>query len=402
MTTDARTEKLYLNDPYTTVFEARIVSCENDERGRPAAVLDRTYFYPESGGQPADRGSIAGIAVLDVQEDENGTVRHFLAAPAQTGSAECRIDWDRRFDHMQQHTGQHVLSRAFIEAGKLVTISFHLGDEMCTIDLDGPGLNDEIVDKAELLANLVIWEDRAVSVRTRAPAEIETEKLRKALPEGVTEVRLVEVEGFDTVGCCGTHVRRAGELGLIKVLKYEKTKGHFRAHFLSGKRAYRDLSKKHDILKRLGNRFTTSSDAIEEKLEKLQTEKDRLRKDSQKLAKRLAAYEADALHAAGERHGERVYVAEVVAGADEEYVRSLGSLLKAKKGTVSLLATEAGAVVCSASDDVAVDLCSIAVARAKSLGGGGGGKGGFATIRLPEGASPSDFIRGVLEEIKNA
>ena len=402
MTTDARTEKLYLSDPYTTVFEAQVLSCENDERGRCAAVLDRTCFYPESGGQPADRGSIAGIAVLDVQEDEQGLVRHYLASPVPPGPAECRIDWDRRFDHMQQHTGQHVLSRAFIEAGKLVTISFHLGDEICTIDLDGPGLNDEIVEKTELLANRVIWEDRAVSVRTRAPAEIETEKLRKALPEGVIEVRLVEVEGYDTVGCCGTHVRRAGELGLVKVLKYEKTKGHYRAHFLSGKRAYRDLSKKHDILKRLGNRFTTSSDAIEEKLEKLQTEKDRLRKDSQKLAKRLAGYEADALHAAGERHGERVYVAEVVAGADEEYVRLLGSLLKAKKGTVSVLATEAGAVVCNASDDVAVDLCSIAVARAKTLGGGGGGKGGFATVRLPSGAPPSDYIREVLEAVRNA
>jgi len=402
MTTDARTEKLYLSDPYTTVFEARILSCENDDLGRPVALLDRTYFYPESGGQPSDRGSIAGVAVADVQEDEAGSVRHYLAGPVPPGTAECRVDWDRRFDHMQQHTGQHVLSRAFIEAGKLVTISFHLGDEICTIDLDGPDMNDEVVEKAELLANRMVWEDRAVSVRTLAPAEVEKEKLRKALPEGVTEVRLVEVEGFDTVGCCGTHVRRAGELGLIKVLKYEKTKGHYRAHFVSGKRAYRDFSKKHDILKRLGNRFTTSSDAIEEKLEKLQAEKDRLRKESQRLAKKLAGYEADALHAAGERRGGRVYVAQVLPGDDEEYVRLVGSLLKAKKETVSVLGTDGGAVVCNASDDTAVDLCSIAVARAKALGGGGGGKGGFATVRLPAGASPSDFVRDVVEAVKNA
>jgi alanyl-tRNA synthetase len=402
MTTDARTEKLYLNDPYTTVFEARVLSCENDERGRPVALLDRTYFYPESGGQPADRGWIAGAAVIDVQEEGPGAVRHYLDSPVPAGRAECRIDRDRRFDHMQQHTGQHVLSRAFIDAGKLATVSFHLGDEICTIDLDGPALNDEIVEKAELLANRVIWENRAVTVRTRAPGEIEAEKLRKAIPEGVTEVRLVEVEGFDTVGCCGTHVGRAGELGVIKVLKYEKTKGHFRAHFLSGRRAYRDLAKKHDILKRLAVRFTTSSDAIEEKLDKLQAEKDRLRKDSQKLAKRLAAYEAEGLHAAGERVGGRVYVAGVVAGADEEYIRALGSILKGKPGTVSVLASEAGAVVCNASDDAAVDLCSIAVERAKSRGGGGGGKGGFATVRLPEGASPADFVREVIEAVKNA
>jgi alanyl-tRNA synthetase len=402
MTTDARTEKLYLKDPYTAVFEARIVSCGADDRGRTAAVLDRTYFYPESGGQPADRGTIAGTAVVDVQEDESGKVLHFLASPVQPGTAEGRIDWDRRFDHMQQHTGQHILSRAFIDAGRLMTVSFHLGDEICTIDLDGPALDDKIVEKAELIANRVIWEDRAVAVRTRSAGEIETGTLRKALPEGITEVRLVEVDGFDTAGCCGTHVRRAGELGVIKVLKYEKTKGRFRAHFLSGRRAYLDLARKHDILKRLGNRFTTSSDALEDKLDKLHSEKERLRKDSQKLAKRLAGYEADALHAAGERHGERVYVAEVVPGADDEYIRTLGSLLKAKRGTVSLLATEGGAVVCCASEDVTVDLSSIAVARAKAVGGGGGGKGGFATVRLPEGASPSDFVRGLLEAVKDA
>jgi len=402
MMKDARTEKLYLDDPYTAVFDARVLSCENDERGRPVATLDRTYLYPESGGQPSDRGSIAGIAVVDVQEDENGVVRHYLASPVKAGSAECRVDWDRRFGHMQQHTGQHVLSRSFIETGKLVTASFHLGEEVCTIDLDGPALDDEIVERTELLANTVIWENRPVIVRTRSPVEIEAETLRKALPEGVTEVRLVEVEGFDTVGCCGTHVRRSGELGVIKILKYEKTKGHYRVYFVTGKRAYRDLSRKHDILKRLGNRFTTAADALEEKLEKLVNEKERLRKDWQRLSKRLAGYEAETLHATGERLGERVYVAEVVAGADEEYIRLLGAHLKTKKGTVSLLATEGGAVVCNASDDVAVDLCSIAIPRAKNHGGGGGGKGGFATVRLPAGESPADFLLELVEAVKNA
>jgi alanyl-tRNA synthetase len=402
MTTDSRTEKLYLSDPYTTVFEAQVLSCEKDERGRPVALLDRTYFYPESGGQPADRGTIGGAGVVDVQEEENGPVRHYLAAPVPPGRAECRIDWERRFDHMQQHTGQHVLSRAFIEAGELATISFHLGEEICTIDLDGPALTDEIVEKTELAANTVIWEDRPVEVRTLSPAEIEKEKLRKALPEGITEVRLVDVQGFDTVGCCGTHVRRAGELGLIKVLKYEKTKGHFRVHFVSGKRAYRDLSKKHEILKRLGNRFTTSSDALEEKLEKLQTEKERLRREQQRLAKRLAGYEADALHAAAEREAGRAIIAQVIAGADEEYVRFVGSLLKNKKATVSLLATEGGAVVCNASDDLPIDLCSLAVSLAKTRGGGGGGKGAFASVRLPEGAPPSEFLRDLVEALRNA
>jgi alanyl-tRNA synthetase len=401
MVTDARTEKLYLADPYASSFEATVLSCETDAKGRLCAILDRTHFYPESGGQPSDRGTLGGAAVVDVQEGEAGAVRHFIDRPLQVGRVAGVIDRERRFDHMQQHTGQHVLSRSFIEVGKLVTVSFHLGDEICTIDLDGPAPNDEIVSKVEMLANSIIWENRPVLVRTGTHAQMEGEALRKAVPLGVSEVRLVEVEGFDTIGCCGTHVRRTGEIGVIKVLKYEKTKGVYRAHFLAGKRAFSDFAKKHDIVKNLANRFTTAADALEDKIEKLHSESQRLRKDGQKLLKKLAVYEAERLHAGASRHGDRIYVVEVVPDADEEFLRIVGSHLKSKAGTVSLLATDAGEVVCNAADDVAVDLPSIAVARAKALGGGGGGRGGFATVRLPEKVSPSDFLRAVYEDLRN-
>ena len=138
MVTDSRTEKLYLADPYASSFEATVLAQDKDSTGRLFAVLDRTHFYPESGGQPSDRGTLAESAVIDVQEDETGTVRHYLDTPLTGAQVQGLIDRARRFDHMQQHTGQHVLSRSFIEVGQLFTVSFHLGDDVCTIDLDGP------------------------------------------------------------------------------------------------------------------------------------------------------------------------------------------------------------------------------------------------------------------------
>jgi alanyl-tRNA synthetase len=401
MVTDSRTEKLYLADPYASSFEATVLNLDKDPQGRLFAVLDRTLFYPESGGQPSDRGSLGSAAVVDVQEDAAGGVRHYIDSPLPVGHLEGVIDRVRRFDHMQQHTGQHVLSRSFIEVAKLYTVSFHLGEDVCTIDLDGPAPNDEAVARTEWLANSIIWENRPVLVRTGTPDQMKDEALRKAIPEGVTEVRLVEVEGFDTIGCCGTHVRRTGELGVIKVLKTEKTKGVYRAHFLVGRRAFADFAKKHDVVRNLANRFTTAVDALEDKMEKLHAETQRLRKDGQRIAKKLAVYEAERLLNGAAPHGDRVYVVEVFPDADEEFIRLVGAQLKSKPGTVSLLATGDGRVVCNAADGVAVDLPSVAVTRAKTLGGGGGGKGGFATVRLPAGVSPSEFLRLVFEDLRN-
>ncbi len=402
MVKDARTEKLFLADPYVVAFEATLLSCDRGVDGRIVAVLDRTYFYPESGGQPADRGGLGGADVVDVHEDETGVVRHTLSVPVEPGRVECRVDWDRRFDHMQQHTGQHVLSRAFIEVGKLETVSFHLGEQICTIDLDGPAPGDDVIAGAERLANSVVWEDRAVAARTASHAATTDTSLRKPLPEGITEVRLVEIEGFDTIGCCGTHVRSAGEIGAIKILKHEKTKGVHRVYFVAGRRAYEDFVRKHDIVKNLANRFTTSVDALEDKVGKLQSEYQHLRKESQKLSKKIVAFEADALRGRGLRHGDRLYVVEVLAEADEDYLRSLGSRLNSEKGTVSLLGSEDGLIICGASADVDAEFSASVVDRARSLGGTGGGKGRFAMVRLPASCRPADFLRQVFEDIKNA
>jgi alanyl-tRNA synthetase len=361
------------------------------------AVLDETFFYPESGGQLSDRGSIAGITVLDVWEDGD-VVCHRLEAAVRPGAVECVIDGEHRFDHMQQHTGQHVLSRAFIEVAGLNTVSFHMGEDACTIDLDGD-VAEDMLNAAERVANAIIWDNRPVHVRTVSKDKLDDAGLRKKIPEDVTDVRLVEVADFDVIGCCGTHVRHTGELGLIKVLKHEKVKGAARVSFKVGKRALDDFAVKHGVVKTLSTRFTTSVDGIVDKVAKLQGESQQNRKELQRLSKRLAAREAGDLVDSAEEHGGVRCIVRLLSGYNAEYVRTLSSELKTVSRTMNMLATDSGAVVCNAANDVEVDF-SLVIEQAKELGGSGGGKGGFATVMLPDGHSPEAFLAGAFEALK--
>ncbi len=401
MTADAATQKLYLLDPYTVSFEASLVACEPSMGERFEAMLDKSCFYPESGGQLADRGRIAGVAVTGVREDKAGRVYHEVKSPIDPGDVTCTIDWDTRFDHMQQHTGQHVLSRAFIDIAEMNTISFHMGDESCTVDLDGGSLDERTVQAVETLANAIIWENREIKVRTVSPLEVKEPLLRKSLPEGVDEVRLVEVDRFDVIGCCGTHVRRTGELGMIKVLKCEKAKGAHRVHFKVGGRALRDYTTRHDIVKTLANRFTTSSDSLVEKIDKLRAEEQGHRKEAQRLARKLAVFDAESLLERAENyHGTRL-IAEVLKDTSEDYLKLLSNELKKRERTISILASPQGLVLCNASADVDIDFAQLAIERARNAGGSGGGRGGFAAVRLPEKLPANDFVRDTLANLKD-
>ena len=215
------TERLYYTDSYTTTFQAIVVD-QFDHNGRPALVLDRTYFYPVSGGQPADAGTLNGVPVQDVYiRETDGAVVHVLSAtpsPAEMQGVQGVIDWDRRFDHMQQHTGQHILSQAFIQVADAHTVSFHLSDNSVTIDLNKEQLRPEDVEQAELLANQVIWEDRAIRIREVSPEEAERLALRKVPELESDKLRLVEIEQCDVTACGGTHVSRTGAVGMIKVV----------------------------------------------------------------------------------------------------------------------------------------------------------------------------------------
>src|SRR5438552_859330 len=228
------TDRLYLRDPYLTRFSARVVSLA-DLAGRPAAVLDRSAFYPEGGGQPADRGTLAGAAVLDVQE-RDGVGLHVLDRPVGPGEVEGMVDWQRRFDHMQQHHGQHLLSAAFERVHGAPTTSFHLGERTCTIDLDCSisRLDEAALRSAEAAANETVWRDLPVVARDFGPEERSRLPLRK---EPVKGDRVVLVEGVDASPCGGTHPSRTGEVGAIAVLGAQKWgSGKARVEFACGVR----------------------------------------------------------------------------------------------------------------------------------------------------------------------
>ena len=394
------TEKLYLDDPYATAFHAKVVHVESHGQ-RFDVVLDRSFFYPESGGQLADAGQLAGSEVVDVREDESGVVVHEVRAEtAPDGDVDCRIDWDRRFDHMQQHTGQHILSRAFIEVAALQTSSFHMGDDACTIDLDGNHFDDAAVAKAEQLANRIIENDRTVSVRMVSIDLLDQTELRRKVPAGVTDVRLVEVEEFDSVPCCGTHVRSTGEVRLLKVLKYEKAKGCHRVHFKAGRRALADYNEKHEIVSVLTNRLTTGADSITAKVDKLLSDGQTTKKAIKQLSLKLAVVERDLLLAGAQEHNGVRVVVKVLADADADYLRVLATRIQEAGRAVVMLAAADGSVVCAASSDTGVSLGFVAD-LARAMGGSGGGRSGFVQLKLAEGSDMTGFLGTIHDDIKH-
>src|SRR5438132_8526299 len=236
------TERLYLNDPYLRSFRARLVELR-ELGGKPAALLEKTAFYPEGGGQPGDRGTLGPARVEDTQERE-GAVLHVLDRPLPAGEYDAELDWARRFDHMQQHHGQHLLSAAF-DKQKAPTVSFHLGERICTIDLDAPAARLDL-PRAEKDANDAIWRNLPVIARDFTGEERARLPLRK---EPVKGDRVVLVEGVDASPCGGTHPARTGEVGCIAVLKAQKWgEGKSRVEFACGARVVRLLHEATDRL----------------------------------------------------------------------------------------------------------------------------------------------------------
>jgi len=285
----AITERLYYADCYLREFQARVIRTSS-EAGGVRVFLDRTAFYPESGGQPADQGTLAGIAVLDVVE-EGEEVAHVLTESPSTEVVQGIIDWRRRFDHMQQHTGQHVLSAAFEKAGGYKTVSFHLGTETSTIDLDSDRVGAKQIEETEELANKIVFENRPVQISFRPSAEANQMDLRKpAFREG--DIRVVEVEGFDLSACGGTHVIQTGAIGLISIRKVDTSKGLTRVAFVCGGRALRRARRDFAILTEAARQFSTGLENVPELIAKQAQELRDAERLRNKLLEDLAELEA--------------------------------------------------------------------------------------------------------------
>jgi len=392
------TQKLYLDHSYETVFEGAIVSVQPAPApNTTSVVLDRTLFYPESGGQLSDYGEMGGAKVIDVQETGGDVVTHTVVgdAPAH-GNVRGTIDWPRRFDHMQQHTGQHVLSRAFIKTDGLDTVSFHMGDETCTIDLEGQLPDAAAIRRAEDLSNQIIAENRPIDIVTIPIEQVDMSELRRKVPDGVRDARIVTVRDFDRIPCCGTHVRSTGELGMIKVLKTEKVKNLQRVHFKVGVRAYDDYRDKHAVLQELSQRLTTAPLDVAAKVERMLEESQASAKQTKTLIQRLASLEAERLLAAADAAAVRIIVHRE---ADSALARALATEMQKVPGTVAIIGADDGAVVCVSSHELGIDLATGAGALARELGGSGGGKGGFAQAKV-DPARVGEFMERMAANVR--
>jgi alanyl-tRNA synthetase len=316
-----KTERLYYLDSRLLSFDAHVVRTEGvGDR----VVLDRTAFYPTSGGQPFDTGTLAGSRVIDVVDNDDDEVIHVLDRPLTVEAVHGEVDGKRRFDHMQQHTGQHLLSAVFVEQLKMPTVSFHLGEELCTIDLAIPKVADAQIVEVEERANAVIFENRAVRVSFRSKAEVAALGLRKETKRD-GEIRLIEIDGLDLCACGGTHLASTGEIGAIVLRKVEKVKQGIRVEFACGHRSVRWARRDFLALTRAATLYSSSPhdlpDLVAKKIEESKTA-DRERK---RTLEALAAYEAKDLYDAAAPNAAGVRVVEKIfdAGVDPSYIRTL-------------------------------------------------------------------------------
>jgi alanyl-tRNA synthetase len=367
--------RLYYTDPLLTSFDATVVSCDPHE-DRFSVLLDRTAFYPTSGGQPFDAGTIGGADVLDVYEREDDhQIVHVVDRPLVVGNAVAgKIDWKRRLDHMQQHTGQHLLSAAFDRLFSVRTVSFHMGSDASTIDLARETTAEEITC-AERLANTVVWEDRTVTVRFVAADSAAALPLRKESSR-TGELRLVEIPEFDLSACGGTHVPATGMVGMVAVTAWERFKGGTRVSFGCGGRALRSHAELRDIVTRASRSLATSAADLPTRIDRLQSEVKTTSKAIEQLAGELAQFRAVALRQTAELvNGVRLVSLSETSG-DAPHLKRLAWAIVSEPGLAAVVigAGEPTPLVAARSADVAWDAAAFVKQAADRFGGRGGGR----------------------------
>jgi len=382
------TERLYYHDAYLTTFAATVL---DRAAGGRRVYLDRTAFYPRSGGQPHDTGQLGGAEVVDVV-DEGERIAHVLAAPLAVGPASGEVDWARRFDHMQQHTGQHLLSAVLEDLYGFHTVSVHFGRDASTLDLDASGLEPEQVAAAEARANAVVTENRPVSVGFEDAAA--AVGLRKA-PDRAGSLRIVTIRDLDRSACGGTHVRATGEIGAILLRKVERVRKAVRLEFLCGMRAVRRTRADQELLAQLAAQYSAAPDELPALVEAQRAElKEALarRRDAEVQLDRYRAAELYSGATADPGGLRRVVVRE---DRGVERLRGLAQAVAAlpKVVFVGVAASPPGLVV-AASQDSGRD----AAAMLRSVLAPAGGRGG-GTPRLAQGTAPADALEAAVESV---
>ena len=365
--------RIYYTDPSCRTFDATVTRAWLHE-GRPAVTLDRTAFYPTSGGQPFDTGRLGSVDVVDVIDAE-GEVVHLLAAPLPGASAvHGEIDWTRRFDHMQQHTGQHVLSAACERLFENRTLSFHMGAETSSIDLarEAPAAD---VERAVDEANAVVWSNRPVSIRFVSAEEAASLPLRKE-PTREGPLRLIEIEDFDLSACGGTHVASTGAIGIIAVLASERFRGGTRLTFVCGARALRAVRVYRDAVAGSVRALSVLPDELPAAVERLQADAKGLRKNMARQQEALAGHEATRLLSATPATSGVRTIVDVLEGWDAGGLKNVAASIAASGNAAVALFSSAPpiAAVVARSNGVPVDAAGVLEQLLQRFGGRGGGK----------------------------
>jgi alanyl-tRNA synthetase len=364
----------YERDPFATILETRVQHA-GVEQGRPFAILEDTVCYPEGGGQPCDLGTINGVQVVDVQKHEGG-IRHYLRAALEEGPATLKLDWTRRFDHMQQHTGQHLLTAVAQDQFQWGTTAFHLGAQVSDIELDAPSISSAEMARLEEAVATEIRARREVTARWVSPEAYSQEPVRsRGLPEGHSgDIRLVQIEGVDLNTCGGTHLRHTGEIEALKLLGTESIRGGTRLFYVAGRRARLRLDaheRRNAALRALlGAPDEDLVSALQIKLDQLLT----LERRSRKLVEDLAEYQAAALAA---RPGNLVEAH--LEGRDMAFLQKLArGILAIDPAKAVFLTADAGGpgiFLLSAGDASSLDVPAAGKSVAAILGAKGGGAG---------------------------
>lgn len=401
------TKRLYYHDTFLHEFEGAVDRVIPGER--PAIVLDQTAFYPTSGGQVFDRGKFvtnAGdLSVEQVEETENGEIVHYInpadATKVQPGQkVRGFIDTLRRHDHMQQHSGQHVLSAAFVKLFDMQTVSFHMGEETCTIDLATGKLTDDQLQEAEALANRIVFENRPVQIRFVPLDEAKQLGLRKLPEVGKEELRLIDIAGFDLCACGGTHVQGTGQIGPIFVRKMERVKQGFRVEFVAGDRALKTARRDFETLTDAAALYSGSIYELPKLIAKSLDDIKSAQKSQHKLLEELAEFWAGELASNAPGTQNFHLVKQVFSDRDVVFVKLLAQKLSRHDKVVALLGTTVGqpTLVLSRSADVDIDVSALLKGALSSVGGRGGGTKDLAQGGVPQ----ADQVSALLDQIASS
>ncbi len=418
----AMTERLYYHDSFLYDFDGEIVEVmpPSGADGRHGIVLDRTAFYPTSGGQVHDTGwimpesqpssseSTEKLRVSGVIDDDRGRVVHYIEAeraPEKGTRVRGSIDGRRRLDHMRQHSGQHVLSAAFVRLFNFPTVSFHMGEESCSIDLDTPGLTSEQVIAAEGLANQIVLENRPVGIRFVTPDEARNLELRKIPPVEKDKLRLIDISEFDLTACGGTHVSGTGQIGAILLRKTEKVRQGWRVEFVCGERAVGSARHDYAVLTEAAGLFSSHIWDVPQQVRTLQDETRALRKFTQDLQEQIADLQAQQLLAVTPEKSGRKLVVQIFADRDLGFTKLLVQrLTRLEARVVALLATTADnpGLVFGQSAGQPFDMGALMKEAMSRLGGRGGGSKDLAQGGAPNADGIEQTVKDLASRLDSA